>query len=232
MKCWRCDAQNPRDASSCWACGVSLSRDSSHKAVEFRPEAMRHYSTAATTMQHHRTWLDGVVLVSTVLFGLVLGLFVSNVLPESIAGERASARSGPFGWFSPAPTVLPVQPVGHAVNVNGVVAQVAEVRRAPAEAAREAGDGNVFLTATVVIDNQAQQPFTYSLADWKARDSRGRTYPAVAISSPGWLSSGRVTTGQPVLGAVTFAIPATEAEGEITFSPAAFGAVARWSATP
>jgi hypothetical protein len=121
--------------------------------------------------------------------------------------------------------------VGEAQELNGVVTQVAQVRRTKAEAGREAPAGQQVLTATVVVDNQGARPLAYNLNDWKVRDSRGRTITPQSINAQGWLSSGRIEPGQKVQGAVSFNIPETEAAPQITFSPSALGALLRWDAT-
>jgi hypothetical protein len=237
MKCWHCEAKNLRHSSTCWACGVHLSRRApARDRMAFAPDAMRHYTSATVAMRNHRTWVDGIVLVSTVLFGLLLGYFVAEVLPNSAPREgaretfMASLSNGPFSFFAPSARALPLKKVGEAQAVNGVVTQVAQVRAAKAEAGREAPAGTRFVTATVVIDNQSGRPLAYNLNDWKLRDSRGRTVAAQAVSNPGWLSSGRVTPGQNVQGAVTFAVPEGESALQITFAPSAPWHRARWDA--
>src|SRR5687767_7824874 len=87
MKCWHCEAQNTRDSSTCWACGIKLNR-AARRAPSFRPEAMRHYSSASVAVERHRSWLDGLVLLSTVLFGVLLGHFVANVHAEQHRREQ------------------------------------------------------------------------------------------------------------------------------------------------
>lgn len=231
MKCWHCEAQNARDSSTCWACGIKLSRSSRH-GVSFQPEAMRHYTSASVAGERHRSWLDGLVLASTILFGVLLGHFVANVLPSSSPLDRINAvmAAGPLGFINPNIRALPVRTVGEAQELNGVVTQVAEVRRAKTEAGREAPAGMQFMTATVVVDNQSARPLAYNLNDWKVRDSRGRTVNPQAITSAGWLASGRVAPGQSVSGAVTFAVAEGEPAAQVTFSPAALGALLRWDA--
>jgi hypothetical protein len=232
MKCWHCSATNPRQNSSCWACGVQLNR-SVRRSQSFQPEAMRHYTTASVAIEQHRTWIDGLVLLSTILFGVLLGHFVANVLPTSSPLERwnAAMATGPLGFINPNARALPLRAVGEAQELNGVVTQVANVRRAKAEAGREAPAGQLLLTAPVVVDNQSARPLAYNLNDWKVRDSRGRSVTPQSINTQGWLSSGRIEPGQKVQGAVSFAIPETEAAPQITFAPAALGALLRWDAT-
>lgn len=199
----------------------------------YAPEAMRYYTSAAASLRHHRTWLDGLVLLSTVLFGLLLGYFVSDVFPRSLPGERAfgALRQSPLAFLAPEPRALPVQPVGTAQELKGIVTQVAQVRRSKAEAGVEAGSGNQLITALVVIDNQSRQSLVYSLNDWKVRDSRGRSYTPKVINSAGWLSSGRVGAGQQVLGSITFVVPEGEADANVTFAPSGLGALLRWNAS-
>ena len=236
MKCWHCEAHNLRHSATCWACGVQLNRRPRRapgRVQTFRPEAMRHYTTASVAVEQHRTWIDGLVLLSTILFGVLLGHFVANVVPSSSPLERwnAALAAGPLGFINPNARALPVRSIGDAQELNGVVAQVAQVRRTNGEAGREAPAGQQFLTATVVVDNQSARPLAYNLNDWKVRDSRGRTTTPQTINTQGWLSSGRIEPGQKVQGAVTFAIADTEAAPQVTFSPAALGALMRWDAT-
>jgi hypothetical protein len=238
MKCWHCKAQNARHSSSCWACGIQLSRSNPlPKGLTFRPEAMRHYNTATVAMHSHRAWLDGLVLLSTVLFGLLLGHFVADVLPTGAGtgniGERfrSTVAGTPLGIIFPAARALPLRPVGEAQLVNGVVAQIADIHETKNEAGREAPAGSKFLTATVVVDNQGAKPVAYNLSDWKVRDSRGRANSAQTVATPGWISSGRIASGQKVQGMVTFLVPETEAAAQVTFSPAALGAQLRWDAS-
>ena len=230
MKCWHCEAQNPRDTATCWACGIKLSR-SARRAPSFRPEAMRHYTSASVAVERHRTWLDGLVLLTTILFGVLLGHFVANVLPSSSPLDRVSSimSAGPLGFLNPNIRALPVRSIGEAQELNGVVTQVAEVRRTKAESGREAPGGAQFLTATVVVDNQSARPLAYNLNDWKARDSRGRSITPQSIGGAGWLASGRIAPGQSVMGAVTFAVPEGDTV-QVTFSPSALGALLRWDA--
>ena len=230
MKCWHCEAQNARDSSTCWACGIKLSR-SARRAPTLRPEAMRHYTSASVAVERHRTWLDGLVLASTVLFGILLGHFVANVLPNSSPLDQISSvmSAGPLGFINPNIRAMPVRPVGEAQELNGVVTQVAQVRRSKSEAGRDAPAGAQFLTATVVVDNQSQRPLAYNLNDWKVRDSRGRNITPQSFGSAGWLAGGRVSPGQNVTGAVTFAVPEGDVV-QVTFSPSALGALLRWDA--
>ena len=239
MKCWHCEAQNLRHSSICWACGIQLQRQS-RRATSFQPEAMRHYTTATVAMRGHRAWLDGVVLLSTILFGLLLGYFVADVLPnrEGAVGtaspmERLNAAltDTPFSFLVPSARSMPIRPIGEAQSVNSLVTQVAQVRRAKSEAGREAPANAQFLTATVVIDNQSARPLAYNLNDFKVRDSRGRSITPQAINSAGWLSSGRVAPGQNVQGAVTFAVPESDTGLQVTFAPAGLGAQLRWDAS-
>jgi hypothetical protein len=231
-KCWRCEAHNAPDTSRCWACGVQLARAAGRKGG-YKPEVMRYYSSVPTALQRHRTWFDGLVLLSTVLFGLFLGHFVSDVVPHSLPGERAFnvVRQSPLSFLAPEPRALPVQTLGVAQELRGVVMQVAEVRRARTEAGVEAGSGREFITALVVIDNQGSQPLVYSLNDWKVRDLRGRTITPKVISGAGWLSSGRVAPGQQVLGSISFVVPENESPVQITFTPSGLGALVRWDAS-
>ena len=124
-----------------------------------------------------------------------------------------------------------MRPIGEAQGVNSLITQVAQVRRAKSEAGRDAPTNSQFLTATVVIDNQSARPLPYNLNDFKVRDSRGRSITPQAINSAGWLSSGRVAPGQTVQGAVTFAVPESDAGLQVSFAPAGLGAQLRWDAS-
>jgi hypothetical protein len=234
MKCRQCGAQNLREANTCWACGIQLMRKQGFRDRRaFRPEAMRHYSAGTAALTTHRTWLDGIVLVCTILFGLLLGSFAADVLPGGNPAGRITAMldNTPLSFLTAPSRTLALQPMGAAQEVNGVVVQVASSRRSAAEAGRDAPAGTQLLTATVVIDNQGKQALPYALADWKVRDSRGRVIQAQAINSAGWLSSGRVAPGQQVQGSVTFAIPEGDASPQVTFSPRALGSLFRWDAS-
>src|SRR5438093_2355082 len=91
MKCKRCQAVNVRGAQTCWACGVSLGRSGRNRRSGYRPEAMRYYESNSITIGAHRAWLDGLVLISTIMFGLLLGYFLVDVLPRSGAGTTVRA---------------------------------------------------------------------------------------------------------------------------------------------
>jgi hypothetical protein len=155
---------------------------------------------------------------------------VVNVLPSASPLERfnAALAAGPLGFINPNVHALPVRPVGEAQSVNGVVAQVAELRRSKNEAGSDAPAGQQFVTAIVAVDNQSGRPLAYNLNDWKLRDSRGRSITPQAITDPGWLSSGRVAPAQKVMGAVAFTVPESEGPLQVTFSPSALGALLRW----
>src|SRR5919197_4211426 len=91
MKCRRCQAVNARGALTCWACGVRLGRSRRSRMPAYRPEAMRYFQSNSVAIGAHRMWLDGLVLISTVMFGLLLGYFLVDVLPRS--GASATARA-------------------------------------------------------------------------------------------------------------------------------------------
>jgi len=234
MKCTQCGAQNLREAGTCWACGIQLMRRQGFRDRRaFRPEAMRHYSAGTAALTTHRAWLDGIVLVCTILFGLLLGSFAADVLPSGSPVSRMTSMldNTPLSFLTAPSRTLPLQALGEAQVVNGVVVQVANARRSATEAGKDAPAGMQLLTATVVIDNQGKQALPYALGDWKVRDSRGRTIQAQTINSAGWLSSGRVAPGQQVQGSVTFAVPEGDAAPQVTFSPRALGALLRWDAS-
>ena len=229
MKCWHCSAQNLRQSATCWACGIQLHR-SARRAMSFEPEAMRHYTTSSVAIEQHRTWLDGLVLLSTILFGVLLGHFVANVLPSASPLERfnAALAAGPLGFINPNVHALPVRAIGEAQSVNGVVAQVAEAHRTKNEAGRDAPAGQQYVTATVAVDNQSGRPLAYNLNDWKLRDAKGKSFTPQTVNSQGWLSSGRISPGQKVMGAITFLVPEGEGQVQVTFSPSALGSLLRW----
>lgn len=236
-KCWHCEASNQRESATCWACGVTLGRKGrgpvGHE-TSYDSEAMRHFSAATSAFTSHRVWLDGLVLVCTILFGLVLGNFFVNTMPATLPGRSGTTnplnlmRSGPLAMFLPQPKALPVQPVGAAEQTQHIVAQVAQVHRSDAEAGAHPASGSNFLTALVVIDNQGTSPLSYSVSDWKLRDSHGRTHSPRGIDNAGWLSSGRVGAHQQVQGQLTFDVPADETDFQITFEPSGLGALMRW----
>jgi hypothetical protein len=240
MKCVRCRARNADEAVTCWACGVRLRRPGRRQvAAAFRPDALRYYSASAAAP--HRAWLDGLVLISTILFGLLLGYFFVDILPGAADESGAPARPrllslrslpNPLALLSPAPRSLPVEQIGATAEAQGVVAQVVEPRRTRSEAGRQAGTGQEFLTVTAVIDNQGRRPLTYSLQDWQIRDSKGKVRAAEQVRSAGWLSGGTIAPGQHVLAQVSFLISEGEASPEIVFGPRDLHAVMRWDASP
>ncbi len=237
MKCWRCRAANPRDALTCWACGVRLGRRGAPPApLACRPEAMRHYRALSATLEPHRLWVDGLVLLSTVLFGLFVGYFLLGVVPLSTAGRSPRAAFGsllaaanPLALLTPPPRILPVVPAGATHEVGGVVVQVAEPRRGAGAGSRQAAQGTEFLTIIAVVDNQGRLPLSFSLGDWQVVDSHGQTHAAEAIDEAGWLSGGAVEPGAAVQGRVAFLIPRDDAGPLVTFRPKALHAVMRWS---
>ncbi|MGH2369387.1 MAG: hypothetical protein ACRDI2_14430, partial [Chloroflexota bacterium] len=146
MKCRSCQAESEADAVSCWACGVRLQRPpDGQRPLAMRPDAMRHYSTASAAIATHQPWLDGLVLISTILFGLLLGSFVVGVLPASGSpgGLTASLRrlANPLALLTPLPQVLPLEAAGVAQASRGFVAQIVQPYRSPAEGGITAGPG-------------------------------------------------------------------------------------------
>jgi hypothetical protein len=230
MKCTRCRAANPRDAVNCWACGVRLHRHPARGA--FQPDAFRYYSSSPVAVGQHHALLDGIVLISTVLFGLMLGYFLAEVLPKSAAGGRSPSLRNPLSLFSPAPRMLDPVAFGSAQTVNGVVAQAVEPRRELGEGGRQAAAGKQFFAATVVIDNQGSGPLAYELSDWQLRDSRGRLISPESIRGAGWLSSGTVNPGDRVQGRIAFLIAEGDPKLQLSFSPGALRSVLRWDAPP
>ena len=120
MKCWRCQARNARGVTYCWACGVRLRRSGGARpGGRFRPEALRYFSTASTPLERHRAWLDSLVLVCTVLFGLLLAYFITDVLPAGASprtvADAVAVSLGDASRFLPlGPPALPRRPVGAA----------------------------------------------------------------------------------------------------------------------
>jgi Domain of unknown function (DUF4352) len=235
MKCRRCLAPNPRDALSCWACGVRLQEFyAARRPRSFRPDAMRHYSAAPASVIRHQAWVDGLVLLSTVLFALLAAYFVLDVLPTGGSPATLLAALGrapdAVTCLLTPPAVLPAQPAGTAQQARGVVTQVADVRLSATEGGREAGAGAQFLVVTAIIDNQGSQPIAYDLSDWTVVDGSGRAHDPEQLRGAGWLSAGRVDPGQRVQGALAFAVPQGEASHQVQFGPAGLRAVMRWDA--
>jgi hypothetical protein len=197
------------------------------------PEAMRHYSAAPAAVVRRQPWIDGLVLLSTVLFGVLISSFILGVLPSGGSPKDVLASfttiPNPLERFLPAAVLLPAQPVGSAQDARSVVAQVAEPRRSAAEAGREPGSGQEFLVVTAVVDNQGSQPFAYDLSDWKVFDSEGRAHEPVDLrNAAGWLSAGRVDAGQSVRGALAFAVPQGDPDLEVRFGPRSLRTIMRW----
>jgi hypothetical protein len=201
-----------------------------------QPDAMRHYSTTSAAVARHQPWVDAAVLVSTLLFGLLLALFVLEVAPTAGSPRAILASAfGPQGLIAsliPPPPALPLQPVGTAQSAQDVVAQVVEPRRSGAEGGREAGPGREFVVVTAVVENQSRRPISFSLEDWKIVDASGRPRSAEAIRGAGWLSGARVDPGMNVRGALAFAVAQGEGALEIRFTAPALQAMMRWDATP
>jgi len=200
---------------------------------------MRHYRSSAAAIDAHRTWLDGVVLICTVLFGLVLGSFLVDVLPRGGTGAKvrlsgATAQSSRLGRLNPLSMLFPslevraAVPIGQSQEVKSIVTQAASPRRSKAEGGREASGGSEFLAATVVIDNQSKQTFSYNLSDFQMRDSKARVHNAENIRGAGWLSSGTIEPGQHVQGTVAFLLPEGDAQPQLTFTSNPLRTVLRW----
>ncbi|MDQ3702433.1 MAG: DUF4352 domain-containing protein [Chloroflexota bacterium] len=233
MKCRGCRAPNLRDAVTCWACGVRLQSPSvTRRPRSFRPDAMRHYSAAPAAVVAHRAWVDGLVLLCTISFGLLMGYFIIEVLPTGGSPQTllASVLSlpNPLDRFAPAPTMLAPQAVGTAQEARSVVIQVADLRRSAAEGGREAGPGQEFIVVTVVVDNQGRQPVAFDLADWTVMDSAGGVRQAERFRSAGWLGSGRLDPGQSARGQLAFAVPEGDAVELVRFTATSLRTVFRW----
>jgi hypothetical protein len=233
MKCRRCLAPNPRDALNCYACGVRLQQfHVARRPRSIRPDAMRHYSAAPASVIRRQPWIDGLVLLSTGLFGLLLAYFLLDVAPAG--GSPANILAGlrrmpnPLTAFVAPPRLMPPQPTGASQETRGVVTQVAEPRWSGAEGGREAPAGTAFFVVTAVIDNQGSQPIAYDLSDWAVQDAAGHEHDSVAFRGPGWLSDGRVDPGQRIQGAVAFAVPKGETAQQVRFSPEGLRAILRW----
>ena len=231
MKCKRCNAMNPRGSRSCWACGVNLRKGRTRLAA-FKPEAMRFYNTSSVAIGDHHAWVDGLVLLSTIMFGLMLGYFLLDILPKSVAGAAAARPTftlpSVLSFLSPSTEVRPPVPFGGAQEVQGVVAQAADPRRTKSEGGRQATAGNDFLAVTLVVDNQGKQPLSYNLSDLKVRDAKGRSHTAENIRGAGWLSGGTLEPGQRVQGAVAFLIPEGDPQPQLSFSPSPLRTTLRW----
>jgi hypothetical protein len=200
----------------------------------FRPDALRHYSAAPASVIRHQAWVDGLVLLSTGLFALLVAYFVLDVLPAGGSPATLLAALGrvpdAVTRFLTPPAVLPAEPVGASQQAKGVVTQVADARLSATEAGREAGAGAQFLVVTAIIDNQGNQPIAYDLSDWTVVDAGGRTYDPERFRGAGWLSAGRVDPGQRVQGVLAFAVAQGEASHQVRFGPAGLRAVMRWDA--
>ncbi len=243
MKCKRCQAMNVRGTLTCWACGVRLGRSWRDRRSLYRPEAMRHYRSAAVAIDSHRAWLDGLVLLSTILFGVLLAYFLIDVLPRSRTGAAVTvaapaspisriSRLNPISMFFPSLEVRAAVPTGQAQEVKGVVAQAAGPRRSKSEGGQAASAGSEFLVATMVVDNQSKQSFSYNLTDFQVRDSKARVHTAENIRGAGWLSSGTIEPGQRVQGTVAFLIPEGDAQPQLTFTSNPLRTILRWDVTP
>ena len=237
MKCRRCRAPNPGDAMTCWACGVRLQRgQAGQRPRELRPDAMRHYSAVPASVIRHQPWIDGLVLLSTGLFGLLLAFFVLDVLPAGGSPGALLSSLGripnPLARLAPPPALLAPQPVGVPQAARGVVAQVVEPRWTASAGGLAAPAGTAFLVLGVVIDNQGAQPIAYGLEDWQVLDSGGRAHEAQPLRGAGWLSAGRVDPGQRVQGTIAFAVPQGDAPQQVRFSAPALRAVMRWDGLP
>ena len=217
-----------------------MERGGRDKRSAFQPEAMRYYQTSSVALGAHRAWLDGLVLVSTIMFGLLLGYFLLDILPHSGAPGTISAAStgprfnlaNPLALFAPAPEMLAAVPFGQAQEAKGIVAQAVEPRRSKDEGGRAASAGTQFVAATMVIDNQGKTPLSYSLDDLQMRDSKGRVHKAESIRGAGWLSGGTIAPGQHVQGTVAFLVPEGDAQPQLTFTPPAMRVMLRWDVPP
>jgi hypothetical protein len=199
-----------------------------------RLDAMRHYSAAPASVIRHQPWVDGVVLFSTLCFGLLLAFFMLEVLPAggSPLTMLSSIRQmqNPMLRLLPPPPLLPPQPVGVAQSNRGIVTQVAEPRWSSVEGGRDAGPGLQFLVLTAIVDNQSTQAIVHDLSDWIVVDGAGIVHDPERFRSAGWLSTGRIDPGQRVQGTLAFVVPKGDPGQQIRFSPPAMRAVLRWDA--
>lgn len=234
MNCGLCQERNPSDGIVCWACGARLPRRGAGRPLAgMQPEAMRHFSTSWVALETHRAWVDALVVAGTILFGLMLGYFVTNVLPGSKSPASAiGTMRDRLSWFAPAPRMLAVRQLGETQEVRGLSVQVSKPHRSRVEAGQVAGAGAEFMVATVVVDNKGRQPLTYNLADWKVRDFRGRIRVPESINGAGWLSGGKVAPGQQVQGTIAYLVPEGESRLQYLFSPPSLGVMLRWDGTP
>jgi hypothetical protein len=178
--------------------------------------------------------VDGLLLLSTGLFALLVAYFFLDVVPAggSPATLLAAVGRAPDAVtrFLTPPAVLPAQPVGASQQARGVVTQVADLRLSATEGGREAGAGAEFFVVTAIIDNQGNQPIAYDLSDWTVVDASGRAFDPERFRGAGWLSAGRVDPGQRVQGALAFAVPQGEGSYQVRFGPSGLRAVMRWDA--
>jgi hypothetical protein len=218
---------------------------------------MRHYSAVPASVIRHQPWIDGLVLLSTGLFGLLLAFFVLDVLPAGGSPGALLSSLGripnPLARLAPPPAQLAPQPVGVPQAARGVVAQVVEPRWTASAGGLAAPAGTAFLVLGVVIDNQGTQPIAYGLEDWQVLDSGGRATEAQPLRGAGWLSAGRVDPGQRVQGTIAFTVPQGgaplpqgdaplpqggaplpqgDAPQQVRFSAPALRAVMRWDGLP
>jgi hypothetical protein len=197
---------------------------------------MRHYSAVPASVIRHQPWIDGLVLLSTGLFGLLLAFFVLDVLPAGGSPGALLSSLGripnPLARLAPPPAQLAPQPVGVPQAARGVVAQLVEPRWTASAGGLAAPAGTAFLVLGVVIDNQGTQPIAYGLEDWQVLDSGGRANEAQPLRGAGWLSAGRVDPGQRVQGTIAFAVPQGDAPQQVRFSAPALRAVMRWDGLP
>lgn len=193
---------------------------------------MRHYSAAPAAVIQHRPWIDGLVLLCTLSFGLLVGYFIIEVLPAGGSPQTLLASvmrlPPPFNRLTAATAVPPVQPLGNTQEARGVVTQVVDPHRASIEGGREAGAGLEFLTVTVIIDNQGRQPIAYDLADWTVLDPGGQVREAERFRGSGWLGTGRLDPGRSARGRLAFVVPQGDAVQQVRFNATSLRAVFRW----
>lgn len=193
---------------------------------------MRHYSAAPAAVVAHRAWIDGLVLLCTISFGLLMGYFIVEVLPAGGSPQAVLASllrlPNPLDRFAPAPTVLAPQAVGTAQEARSVVIQVADLRRSAAETGRAAGAGQEFIVVTVVVDNQGRQPVAFDLADWTVVDAAGGAREAEPFRGAGWLGGGRLDPGQSARGQLAFAVPRGDTVELVRFTATSLRTIFRW----
>ncbi len=112
--------------------------------------------------------------------------------PEGESTDDPAAESG-----GAVPASGPPVRVGEAVCLDGYVAAVTEA---------EESDGRV--TVSVVVENQTDEPQTYTPLDWRFRSEGGDDVTPTSNRSDDRLGTGDLAPGEHVEGTVVFSIGA------------------------